>query len=195
MKGIASTLKLKFLGVVPVWMLLLFVVIGGVWYIKRKGSASTDTSGDTTATPSTLDTSDLVNGLPSQSTTYITVGGPTGVITPPSNGGPTSTPPGDGRITSAPTAPTPVGGGSAPSRPPGGSTPAPIGGGASKTKTLSYAVKQGDTIDAIARAEKTTKDKLVAANESVITNTAKQHGYTGNFADHIFPGEKLVIPA
>lgn len=197
MNGLVSTLRSRLFGVLPVWVLLLVIMGGTVWYVLRKDKTTGTTDSADAGTTSALDTNDLVNGLPSVSNTYITVTGTPGVITPPSQGGTTTT----GTTTGTPAAPTRgtgTGGGAASpgpvsTRTGGTGTPAPSTG---KQKSISYVVAKGDTLTSIAKRKGVELAGLEKANSTVLMNTARQHGYTGSdYDNYIYPGEKLVIPA
>ena len=62
-----------------------------------------------------------------------------------------------------------------------------------------YTIQAGDTLYSIARKFNTTAKKIFDANSSVIIAEANKHGITCNnaddYANHIWPGTVLVIPA
>lgn len=184
MNSVVTTLKGKF-GPLPVWVYIVLLIGGVIVYIKRKSAAApTDDSGsasDATAA-NTLDTSNLVNPVPSYGVTYINVQQPTGTTTPPPA---TTTTPPPATTTTPPPATT--------TTPPPANTTTPTP--PPKAKSITYVVKSGDTLTGIASKEKVPLSTLEATNKTVITNTAKQHGYTSDFNHWIFPGEKLVVPA
>lgn len=169
--SIKGTLKGKIAGI-PVWLLVLVMVGGLVFYFRRKATADANTSGDSTGM-SNLDYSDLANALPSSSYTYITVPG-------------TSTGGTDTTVTTTPGAPAVP-----PSHPtPPSATPPP------KSKSVSYVVKSGDNLTRIAAKYGVKESTLFNANKTLIEAQAKKHGYKSSDNGHwIFPGEKLVVPA
>jgi LysM repeat protein len=64
-----------------------------------------------------------------------------------------------------------------------------------KSKTKTYTVKKGDTLQKIARKYKTTSSKLYKKNKTVIEKAAKKHGKSSsNKGWWIYPGTKLAIP-
>ena len=67
-----------------------------------------------------------------------------------------------------------------------------------KTGT-NYVIKAGDTLSAIARKYGSTVNKIFEANKEVIIAEANKHGVVCNnvndYANHIWPGTAIVIPA
>ncbi len=67
-----------------------------------------------------------------------------------------------------------------------------------KTGT-NYVIKSGDTLTAIARKYGSTVKKIFDANDTVLIAEANKHGvYCNNrndYANHIWPGTAIVIPA
>ena len=77
----------------------------------------------------------------------------------------------------APPVPSPSGGRSGRPR-----FPSPSGGGAGRGRTRTYVVKSGDTLSAIARAERVTLQRLIAANPQIRNPNL------------IRPGQRVTIP-
>lgn len=187
MNTLATTLKGKLFGKIPVWLVLVFVVGGAVYVINKRSKAATQdtTGGDLAQAGSALDTGDLANGLPTtQNYVFVNVPGET---TP----APSTTPTGG--------VPLPPNHNPGPLPPTGPGPRNPVPG---KTNSITYKVQGGDTLYGISAKEskalghKVTESAIYTANKSVIESTAKAHGYKSSDNGHwIFPGEKLVIPA
>jgi len=153
---------------IPVWIVSLVAVLGLAWWLHSRGAAQQTASSDTTG----------ATGFPEavpmsySSDTFVNVQQPSSPL---------------------PTAPPHWGG-----NPPAGyigTTPAPTPTPPPKTSSVTYVVKSGDTLTAIAAKMGTTVSALYTANKSLIEQVAKQHGFSSSGSGHwIFPGEKLVIP-
>ena len=171
-------------GGVPVAVIGVLGIGGLAWYLSKKSPAS-DSTPDPANGPASSGLDASTNPLPTISNTYINVTQPGGTATTPTS---------------------PSTGGTVPShpifRPPhdfpiGGKTPLPVktGGSPPKQTSKTYVVKSGDNLTKIAKSLGIPLAALESANKSIITSTAKKHGYTTNFYHWIFPGEKLVVPA
>jgi LysM repeat protein len=151
---------------VLVWIIGIAVAIGlWYWWKNRSSSSSTDTSAASTYTGQT--------GFNAGNYTTTNDGGSWYQATNPS--GTTSDTPG----TSTTTSDTPV-------------VQVPTN---NRTTSITYPVKSGDTLTAIAARFGIGVSPLYTANASLIESTAKSHGFSSSGNGHwIFPGEQLVIP-
>lgn len=170
------------LGPLPVWawfIIFVLVVVGFIWWRRRSNNNPT-TQGISSAQQGALSTGQgpLLYQNPSDVFVNIQQPGDTG---PPGPAGPPGTP-------GAPGAPAP---------PPPASTPnpSPAPPPPPQQTSITYSVKSGDTLNAIAAKFGKTWAQVFYPNQSTLDAVAKQHGFSSsNNGWWIFPGEQLVIP-
>ena len=70
--------------------------------------------------------------------------------------------------------------------------------GTNQPQVVSYIIKSGDTLYAIAKKNGTTVQKLFDINSRIIIAEANKHGIVCNnvndYANHIWPGTEIFIP-
>lgn len=165
---------LRRLGPLPIWSWFLILVFGGAvlitWVKKRKsGSGSGGLNSDASTAPNLTSQQAGMYSYPSD--IFVNIQQPVGQSTTPGTPGPDrdhDTPP----ILNVP----------GPEAPP-------------RTRSISYAVVSGDTLEKIGRQFGVPTNVIYAANQSTIESWARSHGFSSSDSGHwIWPTEPLMIP-
>lgn len=174
------------LGPLPVWawfIIFVLLVVGVIWWRRRANSKPT-TQGISSAQQDALTSGQGPLLYTNPSDVFVNIQQP-GAPGAPGPAGP----PGPGG-TRWPEIPQPV---PVPGSPPPNQVPQPVP--PPQTTSITYTVKAGDTLNAIANQFGKTWAQVFYPNQSTLDAIAKEHGYSSsNNGWWIFPGEQLVIP-
>lgn len=175
------------IGPAPVWLYFIVLVIGGVIFLRWRGSKTAkSTAGNINDAPNL--TNQPSSLIPYTSDIFVNIQQPTGPATTPN--GDRYRAPRPGRTTPIP-APLPNPG-QAPAPAPSSPVPAPP---PMRQTSITYPVVAGDSLFNLAKKFHTTVSALYQANKAQIEAVARQHGFASSQGGHwIFPSERLVIP-